>query len=99
VHYLRVRLLRDRLDDRAQQKIAGVVIEESAARLELEIPAAVLLDELTHAVGIAAHIPHEVRQAGVTRDAGRVREQMMHGDFGAGVFSVVRQDAAQRGID
>ena len=74
-------LPRDLLDDGAEEEVAGVVVPELGTRVELEVAAAVLEDEVPDFVGVAADVALEkFGQARVARDAGRVVEQVVDRD-------------------
>src|SRR5262249_44112350 len=86
-----VRHSRNLLDDRAQQKVAGVIVFKFRPRLESEIAAAILLYKFLDSVWIAADILEEAGKACIAWNAGRVSEQVVDRYFLAGVFAVVGQ--------
>src|SRR5437870_13786602 len=57
--HLLVRFARDLLNDGAQEKIAGVAVDEFRAGLELEVFARILLNEVVNGERVAADILEE----------------------------------------
>src|SRR4029079_1377720 len=69
LQHLLVWFTRDVLDDGAQEKVPGVVVQKLRTRLELEIAARILLHKLIDLVRIAAHVLEEAWLARITRNA------------------------------
>ncbi len=99
LHDLGVGLRRDLLDDRAEQEIRRVVVLGLRSRLELQVAAAILQDEVLDPVGIPAHVLEEAGKPRVAGDARRVVEQLVDRDLGARVLAVVGQGVGEGGVE
>jgi hypothetical protein len=76
-------------EDSTEDEVAGIVVVEFGAGLELEITAAKFCDEIVDGVIVTGDVGEESGVVGVTRDAGSVTEELGDGDARAGVLAVV----------
>jgi len=75
------------------KKLVGAALEP------FEFVGVILLHELVNLVRIAADVLKEAGLTGVTRNAGRVREQVMNRHLLACVFSISRQVIRQLRVE
>src|SRR5262249_53518355 len=76
------------LDDRAQQEISRIVVLEFASRRELQIAAAMLLDEVLVFEVVVPPLVQVLRRC-IAGDSGSVREQVMQRYLIARILAVV----------
>ena len=94
-----VGLARHLLDDGAEEEVAGVVVVELRARLEFEVVAGELLDEVGDGVRVAALLGEEGGPPRVAGDAGGVVEELVDGDAPARVLAVVGQVVRELAVE